>query len=162
MPYVALQQMLDDGAPWGVHAYAKGLYLDELPDDAIDAVAVALRAKRSPMSQMLLFPLGGAFGDVPDEATAFAGRRSARYAVVIDANVPDPRMFDAERQWARSTWDAVRPFAADASTYVNMMSEFDEERVRASYGAKYERLTLIKAVYDPRNVLHANANIKPA
>jgi Berberine and berberine like len=56
----------------------------------------------------------------------------------------------------------VRPFADDASTYVNMMTEFDEDRVRASYGAKYERLALIKTVYDPRNVLRSNANIKPA
>jgi hypothetical protein len=162
MPYVALQQMLDEGAPWGVHAYTKGLYLDELPDEAIDVVAAALREKPSPMSQLLLFPLGGAFGDVPDEATAFGGRRSAKFAVVIDAIVPDPVMFDRERQWARSTWDGLRPFADDASTYVNMMTEFDEDRVRASYGAKYERLALIKTVYDPRNVLRANANIKPA
>ncbi|GAA5126206.1 FAD-binding oxidoreductase [Pseudonocardia adelaidensis] len=162
MPYVAMQQMLDEGSPWGVHAYTKGLYLDELADDAVDVVAARLRAKSSPMSQLLLFPMGGAFGDVPDEATAFGGRRSAKFAVVIDAIVPEPGMFDAERQWARSTWEAVRPFAADAGTYVNMMSEFDEDRVRVSYGAKYERLSLIKTVYDPRNVLHANANIKPA
>jgi FAD/FMN-containing dehydrogenase len=162
MPYVELQQMLDGGSPWGVHAYTKGLYLDELSDEVIEVVAARMRAKLSPMSQLLLFPLGGAFGDVPDEATAFGGRRSAKYAAVIDAVVPDPRMFDAERQWARSTWDALRPFAPDVGTYVNMMTEFEEDRVRASYGAKYERLALIKTVYDPRNVLHANANIKPA
>jgi len=162
MPYVALQQMLDEGSPWGVHAYTKGLYLDELTDEAIDVVAARLRAKRSPMSQLLLFPLGGAYGDVPDEATAFGGSRSAKYAAVIDAIVPDPLMFDDERQWARSTWDAVLPFAAGIGTYVNMMTEFDEDRVRASYGAKYERLALIKTVYDPGNVLHSNANIKPA
>jgi hypothetical protein len=111
---------------------------------------------------VLVFPLGGAFGDVPDDATAFGGRRSAKYAVVVDAVVPDPLMFDAERQWARSAWDAVRPFADDASTYVNMMTELEENRIRESYGAKYERLALIKTVYDPRNVLHSNANIKPA
>lgn len=162
MPYVALQQVLDEGSPWGVHAYTDGLYLDQLPDEAIDVVGARLRAKPSPMSQTLLFPLGGAFGDVPDGATAFAGRRSAKYVAVIDAAVPDPLMFAAEREWARSTWDALRPFAPDAGTYVNMMTEFDEDRVRASYGAKYDRLSLIKTVYDPRNVLHANANIKPA
>jgi FAD/FMN-containing dehydrogenase len=162
MPYVALQQMLDEGGPWGSHAYAKGLYLDELSDEAVDAVAAGIRAKSSPMSQVLLFPLGGAYADVPDEATAFGGRRSTKYALVIDATVPDPRMFDQARQWARSTWDAVRPFAPDAGTYVNMMAEYEEHRVRVSYGAKYERLSLIKAVYDPRNVLRANANIKPA
>ena len=42
IPYVALQQMLDDGAFWGVRAYTKGLYLDELPDAAIDTIAERL------------------------------------------------------------------------------------------------------------------------
>jgi FAD/FMN-containing dehydrogenase len=162
MPYVVLQQMLDDGAPWGVHSYSKGLYLEELSDDVADVIAENLRAKQSPMSQLLLFPLGGAFAEVADEDTAFGGRRSATYAVVVDSMAPDAQLLAPDRHWARSTWNAVRPFASGAGGYVNLMSEYDEDRVRATYGAaKYERLARIKAVYDPGNVLHLNANIKP-
>ena len=37
MPYVAVQQMIDGGNPWGIGEYFKIDYLRELPDDAIDA-----------------------------------------------------------------------------------------------------------------------------
>ena len=38
MPYVAMQQMLDAGNPYGIREYFKIDWLGELPDEAIDII----------------------------------------------------------------------------------------------------------------------------
>jgi FAD/FMN-containing dehydrogenase len=162
LPYTAVQSMLDDAAPWGVHAYSKALYLDDLTDDAIDVVAERLPDKTSPMSVLPIFSLGGAFAEVGADETAFGGPRSARFAFNMDAVATDPQTLAADREWIRSLWDALRPFSSNTGGYVNFMAEYDGDRVRTAYGAKYDRLARIKAEYDPGNVFHRNANIKPA
>jgi FAD/FMN-containing dehydrogenase len=163
IPYTGLQQLQDESAPWGILAYEKALYLDELTDDALAVVDEHFRKKQSPMSVMPVFPMGGAFHDVADDATAFGGSRSTKWVFNLSAVAPVPELLAADRAWVRSFWDALRPHAAGSGGYVNFQNEVDEDRVRASYGAaKYDRLARIKAEYDPDNVFHRNANIKPA
>ena len=162
MPYTDLQQSIDGAGPWGMHAYSKGLYLHELSDAAIEVIATHLPAKQSPMSLIPIFPLGGAYVDVADDATALAGSRSARYNISIDAIAPDAELMATDRAWVRSLWTALQPYASDAGGYVNFMAEYDDARTRAAYGPKYERLAQIKATYDAENVFHHNANIKPS
>jgi FAD/FMN-containing dehydrogenase len=164
IPYAALQQMLDESAPWGILAYEKACYLDELSDGAVGVIAEHLPRKSSPMSIMPGFPLGGAFHDVGDADTAFGGSRAAKWCINIAAAAPEPDLLAADRAWVRAFWDALQPYASGSGSYVNFIADpGDEERVRASYGeAKYDRLARIKAQYDPDNVFHKNANIKPA
>jgi FAD/FMN-containing dehydrogenase len=164
MPYVALQQMLDESLPWGIRSYTKGLYLDELPDAAIDTLAAQLPLRRSPHSEVLIFPLGGgAVADVGDDETAFGGSRSLRYVIAIEGVSPDPEVFAHERRWVRETWDALRPAAMHDGAYVNLNAEFAGDSLRNTYGAaKFDRLRRIKALYDPTNVFRHNANIPPA
>ncbi len=122
-----------------------------------------LPAKKSPLSVLLFYRLDGAYSQVPEDATAFSGGRSPRYAVFIIGICPVPELLEAERAWVRSFWEALRPHSIDIGSYVNALSDVDEDRLRASYGPKkYERLAAIKRTYDPDNVFHRNATIKPA
>jgi FAD/FMN-containing dehydrogenase len=162
IPFVALQQMFNESATWGLLGYEKALYLDELSDAAIGVIGEHVPKKGSPLSFCPTFTLNGAYRRLGDADTAFGGRRSGTYVFNIEGAVPDREGYEAERAWVRNFWDAMRPHAAGSGGYVNFMVEADEDRVRASYGAdKYARLARIKAEYDPDNVFHLNANIKP-
>jgi FAD/FMN-containing dehydrogenase len=163
IPYTALQQMFNGSAPWGILAYEKAVYLDELSDAAIDVILEQQPKKAFPLSFLPIFVLGGAYSRVSDDATAFGGSRSHTYLVNIAAAAPSPELYETERAWVRAFWSALSPHAAGVGSYVNFISEPDEHRVRAAYGPeKYARLAEIKAMYDPGNVLHLNANIRPA
>jgi FAD/FMN-containing dehydrogenase len=163
IPFVNLQQMFDPSAPWGILGYEKAITLDDLTDGAIEVIAEYQPRRVSGMSGTSIFGLGGAFGEVADDATAFGGRRSTRYVVNLTAIAPTMQDLEADRQWVRDYWSALVPHAAGIGGYVNFMSEYDEDRVRAAYGpGKYDRLAEIKGEYDPDNVFHLNANILPA
>jgi FAD/FMN-containing dehydrogenase len=161
IPYVDLQQMFDASAPWGLHSYEKAVYVDDLTDGVIEAIVEHQAKKMSPLSFVPIFNFGGAFRRIHEEATAFGGSRDTGYVINISATTPSPEEFEAERSWVRDYWSALLPHATGTGSYVNFMSEYDEDRVRNAYGPKYERLQRIKATFDPDNVFHLNANIKP-
>ncbi len=162
MPYTALNQMFDQANCWGQYYYEKSTRYTELTDDVIDVMVTHLSLRTSPMSVMLSYRLAEAYCEADPEATAFGGTRDPQYATFVIAIASGGDALAAERPWARGLLDALQPFAMDAGTYVNGMTEQEDHRVRAAYGAKYERLARIKAEYDPGNVLHRNINIKPA
>jgi FAD/FMN-containing dehydrogenase len=163
IPYTELQQIIDEYVPWGILAYQKSLYLDALSPEVISLITTQLPRRQSPMSLLLAIPLGGAFCQVPDEATAFGGSRAPCVVIDAAAYAPEPGLLAADRDWARQLWAGLLPHAQGPGGYVNLMTDYDADRVRASYGrAKYQRLTQVKAAYDPGNIFHRNANITPA
>ena len=162
IPYVGLQQMFDESAPWGFQAYEKAVYLEELTDEAIEVILEHQARKMSPLSFVPMFVFGGAYQRADTTATAFGGSRDIRYLVNISAMTPSPDDFPAERDWVRAYWAALVKHAVNVGSYVNFMTEYEEDRVRNAYGAKYERLQRVKTEYDPHNVLHLNANIPPS
>jgi hypothetical protein len=106
VPYVALQQLLDDSAPWGVHCYDKALFLTDLTDDAITVMTERATGKQSPMTFMPVFALHGAVAAADRGATAYGGMRASHYVFDVSAVSFDPEVYAADRAWARSVWDA--------------------------------------------------------
>jgi FAD/FMN-containing dehydrogenase len=164
MPYVELQKLLDEANAWGLYGYDKGVYLEALSDQIIETIIAQVPRKSSAMSALMLYRLDGAYSRMGDEATAFSGGRSSRYAAFIIGLVQDAGLLAADRDWVRDFWQALRPYAlADGNSYLNSTTEYSGDEIRGSYGnAKYERLAGIKAKYDPDNTFRLNANIPPA
>jgi hypothetical protein len=162
MPYVALQQMLDEANAWGFYGYEKGAYFEDLSDDMIDILTQHVAKKTSPLSVVLFNRLDQAYSEIGEDDTAFGGGRSARYMAFFVGLCPTADLLPAERAWVRSTWNALKPHMIGTTAYVNALEKQDGDRVRETYGHKYQRLAAIKAKYDPQNVFHRNANIEPA
>ncbi|MET0387007.1 MAG: FAD-binding oxidoreductase [Polyangiales bacterium] len=163
IPYVELQRMFDASAPWGIHAYEKGLYLEELTDEVIEVITRNVLQKPTAQSFVPILALRGAYARAGEGSVAFGGRRSHRYSVNISGLTHDPAQLEPAVAWTRAFWSELVSHADGIGSYVNFIFEPDEARVRASYGpAKYERLAAVKAKYDPGNLFHLNANIKPA
>jgi FAD/FMN-containing dehydrogenase len=160
MPYVAQQELLANAMPPNLFNYWKAEFVPRVSDGFLDTAVDAFAKAPSPMSTFLLFPIHGAATRVPVGATAYphrSGIHTGIYSLWTD------RAQDAVNiQWVRDTWQAIQPFAR-GGVYVNELGD-DEggERVQQAYGTNHQRLSEIKAKYDPDNLFHLNANIKPA
>lgn len=163
IPYVALQQMLDEANAWGSHCYDKTLFLPELSDPVIEVVTEQVPGKQSSLSVVLFYVLDGAYSAVGEDETAFGAGRSPRLVMFVVALTPDSAGLPAERAWVRGFMSAMAPLAIGRECYVNGVLETGDDReLRDVYGSdKYERLTRVKADYDPGNLFRPHANIKP-
>jgi FAD/FMN-containing dehydrogenase len=160
-PYVAHQAMFDAAYPHGRHYYWKAWKLPPLTDAAIDVLAEHASALSSPLSAIPIFTLGGAVGRVDDDATAFTGRGAAHDINVVASWLPDDPEPDRHKAWARTTWEALRPFSQ--GVYVNFLSDEAQSHVKVAYGdRKYTRLAELKSKYDPANFFRFNQNITPS
>jgi FAD/FMN-containing dehydrogenase len=159
MPYTAFQQMIDD--PPGLRNYWSADYHDAFDDDALDTFVRSGNERRSPFSQLILLPWGGAVADRGESDTPMANR-SVRWITHPFAVWEDPADDDANIAWARAFRRDIARHAT-GGIYLNFIGNEGQDRVRAAYGsANYERLTRIKAGYDPGNVFRGNQNIQPA
>ena len=103
--------------------------------------------------------LGGAFGRVPADATAFAHRDAEAMVVggVRAARAPRPTRTSSGRWCRGGRWRRY-----GIGTYINFQGSATAEDLAAAYPpATYARLAAVKRAYDPGNVFALNHNIEP-
>jgi FAD/FMN-containing dehydrogenase len=157
--YVDFQSGLDGVFPRGRRYYWKSTTMRDLTDGAIGQLVELFESVPSPFTAVLLQQLGNAANRVPTEATAFP-HRDARWDGLLLTSWEDPEQDEAQIQWTRQAWNALRPFAT-GGIYVNGVADGDTEEVHRAYGANYEKLAALKARYDSTNLFRINANIVP-
>lgn len=160
VPYLAIQSMLDAGAPHGMHYYWKSHRLPELSDQVIDEIVSRVESITSPFSQISGWAVGGAVSGVDPAATAIGAREVGFELNVTAAWAPQDSGGARHTAWVREGWEAMRPFSV--GVYANFLSDEDAAGVEAAYGARLKRLTALKDRYDPTNFFRLNANIPPS
>jgi len=160
-PYVQQQSLLDATQPKGRRYYWKSEYLSELPDKLQDVCIAHAEKICSPHSAVILFQLGGALNDLPEDHSP-VGNRDTRYVLNIAGSWDEAADDDKNITWARAAWEDMREFST-GGTYVNFLTEDESrERVETSLGSSLQRLSEIKSKWDPDNFFRTNRNIKPA
>ena len=160
MPYVAVQQLLDDASSHGMQNYWTGDILDALPDDAVDTLVAHATPPISPLTKIILIPGGGATARVDDDATAF-GSRQAPWNVHYLSMWADPTDTATNIDFTKRIATAMKPWTTGA-VYLNYIGDEGAARIRSAFTSHtYDRLRAIKAVWDPDNILHHNHNIPP-
>jgi hypothetical protein len=113
--YLDLQAESDDHYRWGRRYYWKGLLLEALAAEAVDQIGALLAAAPGPDCGVGLLSLGGAFGRVPEDATAFSGRSAALW-LITEAVWEDPAEDPARVAWAATPWPPCAPSPPRSTT----------------------------------------------
>jgi FAD/FMN-containing dehydrogenase len=161
MPFAArVQKVIDEEFEDGHRYYTKEAHVSDLADEAIDTLVAFW--KDMPMhGEVEIIGLGGAIGDVPEDATAFSNRGYLlwlNFAMRWDDPANDQDYIERTRKVVAD----LKPWTGKG-IYVNMLNFDEMDRVVEAFGGpeKYARLGRVKAQYDPENLFRVNYNITP-
>src|SRR6266568_1500799 len=155
-----VQRVIDSEFEDGHRYCTTEAHVADLADEAIDKLVDFW--KDMPMEgEVEIIGLGGAIGDVPEDAAAFSNRGYLlwlNFAMRWDDPANDADYIDRTRKIVT----ALKPWTGQG-IYVNMLNFDEMDRVVEAFGGpeKYARLGRIKAQYDPENLFRMNYNITP-
>lgn len=160
LPYLEIQSRGDSMLPRGRRYYWKAQFLNAIGDAAIDALLEAYARAPSTASLLVFQQVGGAIARVPRSQSPYANR-DALFDCFPLAVWDDAAGDEANKEWARALWSAVRPYGT-GGVYANNLGDEGEDRIRDAYGENHARLVALKTRYDPANMFRLNQNIRPS
>ena len=161
LPFAAgVQKLIDVEFEDGHRYYTKEAHVADLAGEAIDKL-VEFWSDMPMEGEVELIGLGGAIGDVAEDATAFSNRGYQlwlNFAMRWD----DPASDADYMARTRAAVADLGPWLGQG-VYFNMLNVDELDRVVEALGGpeKYARLGRVKAQYDPENLFRANYNITP-
>jgi FAD/FMN-containing dehydrogenase len=158
-PYAAWQQAFDPLLTPGARNYWKSHNFATLDDGMLDVVIEYVRTLPTADCEIFIASLGGDVSRHRADSTAY-GQRDAQFLMNVHGRWQDAADDQRGIRWSRDLFKAAAPFAS-GGVYINFMTADESDRVRAAYGANYERLARVKQQYDPGNLFCTNQNITP-
>jgi len=153
------EMYMPDAEDYHPMAANRTMFLEHVTRTEAELMLDRIQRSRGMMAVTQLRVLGGAMARVPVEATAFAHRQS-RIMANLATIYTNPAEKDLHEAWVSEFFAALQQ--NDRGMYVNFVGD-DREQIRAAYpGGTWERLTALKAKYDPTNLFRLNPNIPPA
>lgn len=163
-PYLKLQTSADANTPAGGLYYNKSGLMRTLEPAFLETVVARLEEAAAGhedpevASNVIVQHLGGAVGDVPPDGTAYV-HRDARFDSVILSSWKNPEYDDPNIAWLKDSFELMEPFTI--GLYSNHMVDSDKSTAQRAYRSNYDRLVALKNRYDPTNLFHLNANVRP-
>ncbi len=159
MPYLELQTNNDVANAAGKNYYAKSGFVSRLEPGLLDELIGSVPTAPGRATVAVIQQFGGAMSRVPEDATAYAGRKAA-YEILALGGWSDATRNEQNIAEVRGYWKRLESYTR--GFYINTSSQEEQGSVRANYGRHYERLVKLKDRHDPGNLFRLNANVKPS
>ena len=144
--------------PAGLGVYVKSGFINAFPEKLIGEIVDAFETGPEWLDHIGFGLCAGAVARIKPDATAY-WNREARWDLLLAGAWADHSQDQHNAAALRDVWKRFEPYTK--GYYVNTEPSADEQRLRATYGDNYQRLVQVKDKYDPTNLFHLNANIKP-
>ena len=140
-----------------------GAWLRELSDEAIDILIRSGAPNNGHGPSPLIFAevrhVGGAVARVKAQASAY-GNRDASLLLQMVGATPSPEAYSTLKQYTTQIKQQLQPYLT-GGVYLNFLEgEESQQRVEDGYSPEaYQRLSRLKAAYDPDNRLRSGFNL---